>query len=284
MKALQEALDLFSRAGIEVTGGLNPDHFDGGEAKRIQFMEAIRLQDKFVLDSGGISPFEVALLEGLAQNIESPKNIFIVGNAWGWSAVVFHFLFPSARIVTIDALIGGESARVTNEIFQEIIKTENLPIKSKIGFSPNDVESVVKNSFVDFFDFVFIDGDHTNAQVIKDFHAIVPFTNETSTFLFHDVLSWDLTESFNSISSEMKFFSSKILHRTTSGFGILYPPNVSIDKYLSYFSESTDALSNIRARQLATKRITWKIAFLLDSILPRAVYFQLRRLKRLLTF
>ena len=225
-----------------------------------------------VLDSCGISIFETMVLQGLGEVASSVKSIYIIGNAWGWSAVIFNQIFPFARIVTLDALIGGEIAKQTHLNFLALTKKHNLPIKSFIGFSPKDVPSTIEASGMEKIDLVFIDGDHTNEQIVKDFYALKPYTDDDSIFIFHDVLSWRLEAGFNEIVKNSNNLHHKLLHRTTSGIGVLYKNHDALDKYLEYFEESRLEIESITNRQVTMKTLWWRFRDTLQKFLPHRVY------------
>ncbi len=102
------------------------------------------------------------MLEGLS-NVYQPKNIFIIGNAFGWSMVVMSLAFPNAKIVALDAGVEGKDNMLGVELTNKIANSENLNCCVEYGYSPRDTKKVVNKHFgSEKIDFVFIDGLHTN--------------------------------------------------------------------------------------------------------------------------
>lgn len=56
----------------------------------------------------------------------------------------------------------------------------------EVGWSPDDVPTIIERNFNTKIDFVFIDGGHTEDQLFKDISCILPYTNENTFWLFHD--------------------------------------------------------------------------------------------------
>jgi len=57
---------------------------------------------------------------------------------------------------------------------------------AEVGWSPDDVPTIIERNFNTAIDFVFIDGGHTEDQLFKDISCILPYTNENTFWLFHD--------------------------------------------------------------------------------------------------
>ena len=72
-------------------------------------------------------------------------------------------------------------------------------------------------------DFVFIDGGHTNDQMLKDFDACRAVADPNCVYVFHDVINFQMTQAFKFIAKENQDLSSSLLYRTPSGMGISYP-------------------------------------------------------------
>ena len=65
---------------------------------------------------------------------------------------------------------------------------------AEIGWSPDDVESIIIKNYQEKLDFVFLDAGHFSEQIIKDIDAIKPFLAEKFIFIFHDVYPWSFDE------------------------------------------------------------------------------------------
>jgi len=57
----------------------------------------------------------------------------------------------------------------------------------EVGWSPDDVPTKIEKHFTAPLDYVFIDGGHFDHQVLKDIKCILPYTNQETHWLFHDV-------------------------------------------------------------------------------------------------
>ena len=68
----------------------------------------------------------------------------------------------------------------------------------EIGWSPDDVGSIIGKHFTEKLDFVFLDAGHFEGQMIKDIDAIKPHLAEKFAFVFHDIYPWSCTEKVHS--------------------------------------------------------------------------------------
>lgn len=55
------------------------------------------------------------------------------------------------------------------------------------GWSPDDVPAYIEKHFTEPLEYVFIDGGHFEHQVIKDIECLLPYTNDNTFWMFHDV-------------------------------------------------------------------------------------------------
>ena len=254
MKHLIRLYDIFEKYGFNIHGGLYPWHFD-----RLYPLEATRLhlalpfvgavkKGEDLSSGGGINPLEVMLLTGLSESFR-PKNIFAIGNAFGWSTFALALSNPDANIVAIDALFEGTDARKMFNTVQEIIKKEGFQNTTLIeACSPQDVDSVVSAHFDDGIDLVFIDGDHSNAQQILDFEAIYPHLSPTCIVLLHDVLNWGMVPSFTALKKKYRHLNADILLRTPSGMGVFYSKDLPTEpkKIIAAFTESKKEIKHFQ--------------------------------------
>lgn len=122
-----------------------------------------------------------------------------------------------------------------------IIKENALNAFVAYGKSPKDTANVIKKHFHAPLGMVFIDGLHTNAQLLLDFESTAPFCNERTMWVMHDVINWHLQNAFSTIAASLKAtHKSQILHRTQSGMAACAPltsPNAQ--KVLNAFSEDS---------------------------------------------
>lgn len=250
--------DIFSKYGLDVRGGVYPWHFDRlypTEVTRLHralpFMGITKKREKIVVGAG-ISPIEMMFCSALLESF-APKNIFIIGNSFGWSTFAFALACPQSKIVVIDAVIEGYDNQAMFDMTQHIIEKEGFGNVTLVkAVSPQDVDAVVESHMTGTIDVALIDGDHTNEQQAKDFQALYPHLSTQSIVLFHDVLNWDLVESFRQLRAQYSHLASDILMRTPSGMGVFYSRDIpeSSKKIIAAFVESKE---NIRFFQGYTK-------------------------------
>ena len=224
MTIFTRAIDIYKKYGYEIRTGLNPFQFNGLSPLDIPFtmMRKINSND-FCVTGGGISPVEIYLFETLSK-VYLPNNIYIVGNAFGWSTVIMALSFPKSKIVAIDSGLGGVDSKLGIDLTYEIAKNEGFDCCVEYGVSPDDTKQIIDLHFgEEKLDLVFIDGYHSNEQQLKDYQGIKIRCNKECVFLFHDVINYKMEESFAQIKSLLPNYNSFILWRTTSGMGVCIP-------------------------------------------------------------
>lgn len=97
---------------------------------------------------------------------------------------------------------------------------ENI-VFSELGWSPNDVESVIRKHYKEDekLDYVFIDAGHFPHQVIKDIQAVVPFLAEKNVMMFHDVYPHVFDHNVNQYIEQKFGKKIEILATPESGLG-----------------------------------------------------------------
>lgn len=167
----------------------------------------------------GITKKEILYLQKYSEFFKNP-NIFIVGNAFGFSTFVFNYIFKNSKIDVIDSEIEGVDVKIGSDITQKIIKKNNFNINLYIGSSPEDTKKCLR---FDDYDIIFIDGLHTNQQLELDFYGIKDYLNKKKYIcLCHDVAYAKMESGFNEIISKNKDIIdySKILDTNISESGI----------------------------------------------------------------
>lgn len=248
MSVIKKLINIYEQAGFYVQTSLNPLHFNinkGGEISWLTFT-SIKNSSDFLVDTGqGITFEEIYFLENLFEDYK-PQNVFIIGNAFGWSTFALSLILPKSKIVAIDAGIEGTQNKAFIDFTNNIAQKNNLNLEVVYGFSPQDTKKVIENNYKAKPDFCFIDGFHTNEQLLKDFWEIQQYSDRKCVYLLHDVINWGMLPAFN-ILSELSGLNSQILHRTTSGMGILYPDELidKIEPTTKIFSESSKNLQTL---------------------------------------
>jgi len=214
-------VELYERQGYYLRCGLNAELF-GELNKGLSFATLHRAENlELVCNGGGISPLEIYFLESLFTDYR-PSRIFAIGNAFGWSTLALSIIVPEARTICIDACQDAgyeEGRRITNLIALK----EGLNASVVKGISPTDVETIIKAEFNAPIDFAFIDGWHTNEQILADFLACRRLASPDCVYLFHDVVNLLLADGFAAIAKDNPALYSSLLFRTPSGMAISYP-------------------------------------------------------------
>lgn len=230
-----EICELFEKYGYQVRTGLNPYHFSCNRDVPFTFLYK---NGAPVGTGGGVSVQEVMFFEYLFKGYH-PQNIFVVGNAFGWSTVLLALLNPESKVVAIDACIEGDDNEEGLRLTREIARKEGLDIRVYRGFSPDDVDTVIADSGITSLDFVFIDGFHSNSQLVKDFDVCSALAGRDCVFVLHDVVNFSMHRAYTEILDRSIHLDGCILERTPSGMGVLVPDTVSdhVRRCIRYFSE-----------------------------------------------
>jgi predicted O-methyltransferase YrrM len=140
--------------------------------------------------AGSVSPIsigedECALFGKLIAAL-TPKNCFIVGNAFGFSsAYIARAMLDHGgkSVVTLDAESEGDGARCA-QIARALTDRLDLGIlTNKKGWSPRDIPQAVEDSD---YDIIFIDGCHGHPAVCEDLQGTAPYAREDTLFVWHD--------------------------------------------------------------------------------------------------
>lgn len=169
------------------------------------------------------------------SNKFSIKSIFVIGNAFGYSTFILAEIFRDAFIDVIDAEIEGSDNRLGSDLTRAIAKKYYPNVRLTIGFSPDDIKKAMNSEAISY-DFVFIDGKHTNDQVQRDFAGILPYLSEKCVFYFHDIGYFNLFKGFDNIKKRAweKGFDlfCPCLRSAFSGSGIAVRNVASLKEYI----------------------------------------------------
>ena len=251
MSTVIDLVQLYQFAGFSVQSSLNPSHFEGFNNKGIPFSyifsgTKIYEGDQLLCVGGGLSFTEIYFLECLFKEY-TPGNIFIIGNAFGWSTLTMALLNPGAKVVAIDACPSPDELRGI-EVTNALARKSNLNAHAVIGTSPDDVNKIIESHFNDQVDFVFIDGEHTSKQLLLDFYACRESTAKKCVFLFHDVINFSMIEAFTEVISSQEDLYGSLLFRTTSGMAIAFPKEFEgvIRPIIDVFTEPDQRLLDLK--------------------------------------
>jgi len=243
MITLCRLLSFYAEHGLHVRTGLNPHHFrDHRDAP----FTAIYRNDKILSTGGGIALQEVYFFECLFADYH-PARILVIGNAFGWSTLLLALLNPGARVVALDAGIEGEDTDFGIDLTNRIARDKGLAVEVVKGFSPQDTAPVVTGRLGGAVDFVFVDGLHTESQQELDYRGAARHRSPDGTFVFHDVVNFGMVHGFQRIAGQSGL-NARILHRTPSGMGVLYPDSlkVHIQPCLDAFTEAPEVMAALR--------------------------------------
>jgi predicted O-methyltransferase YrrM len=240
---LVDLVHLYEKNGYEVQSSLSPLHFPGFKSAYLPF-SYIYLNGTKMCKGGGLAISELMFVNCITSIIK-PKNIFVIGNSFGWTTLALGLMCPTSRVVAIDVCWRPDETygiEITNKLGRQI-EAEIRAIKAK---SPDDVSDVVKNNFKGGIDLVLIDGGHTPQQQTADFAACKSSANEACIYLFHDVINFQMVNSFAEIAAQNNHLISSILFRTPSGMAISYPKEY-VEKLSGTVNAFTESDERVRA-------------------------------------
>ena len=220
---LARLLKAYRRHGFVARTGLNPLYFNDPDSPFTHFQYE---SGESVPVGGGLAPQEIHFLECLCEGGYRPRNVLIIGNAFGWSALAIGLIVPEARIVAIDAGIEGSATDIGATLTRTIAAEEHILVRVVTAWSPKDVASVVTSECDgEPLDFVLVDGLHTNEQLARDFMGVLPHASSTCVFVFHDVLHWHMLDAFNGLQLPAAY-ERCVLARCPSGMGVVFPSGI----------------------------------------------------------
>jgi len=148
--------------------------------------------------SGGMTISDAFLFMQL-QRVFTPEDIFIIGNSFGLSTFVLAELFPNARVDAIDAEVEGINVGQGTQITRQIAAKHFPNVQVTVGFSPQDLPKAVTHAP---YGLVFVDGMHTNEQMLLDYAGMLPYCAEQCVYVFHDVGFAHMLPAWEKITAE----------------------------------------------------------------------------------
>lgn len=188
MSALGLVLQAYRARGYEVLLG-NPDCL------------ATRLmkKDRVVHSSYAVSPSDILVFQWIAE-MAPWKRALIIGNSFGFSTFVIAGLCSGCQVDAIDAEVEGSENRLGSQITREIAKEHFPGVQLTTGFSPKDLDAACR---FQTYDFIFIDGLHTNIQLVADFQGIRNRRGRENVVYCHDVGMAKMLEGWQKIVHEL---------------------------------------------------------------------------------
>jgi predicted O-methyltransferase YrrM len=210
MKTFKALLDAYETLGYRCFAGNTSAFFANNPHVAAAYLEK---DGEFPYEGGGIAPLEILFFEELCESLQ-PKSIFVIGNSFGWSTNALALINPQAQVVSIDPDADGN--RLTMQAADQL-GLEN--VVAVTGCSPTDTQTVVGEYLGGSADLIFIDANHTDYFLHRDFAGCLGIANNESVFVLHDVLLHGMTRSFGEILQRNGLYGT-LLHRTPSGIGI----------------------------------------------------------------
>lgn len=204
--------------------------------------------------SGGLTVSDVFVFLQL-ERLFSPRNIFVIGNSFGLSTFVLAELFPSALVDAIDAEVEGMDVAQGTELTRRIAQRYFPNVQVTVGFSPQDVDQARRS---DTYELLFVDGLHTNEQMLKDYHGMLPFAAQECVFVFHDVgyaNMWDAWTTILEVSRPLGFRGFPLGY-TQLGTCVLARGGPELLKYLE--GMATDFSGAYRATAADTSAVAFQ--------------------------
>ncbi len=256
MTIAPQLYELYRKRGFSLVSGLNPLHWGGMADASFTWL----VKDGASWTNGlGIALQEVYLLETLAA-VHHPKRILVIGNSFGWSALALALANPGAQVVAMDAGF-DQNALAGIDLTNAMAAEAGLKLRAIKAVSPDDMARVARE-FDGPIDFAFIDGNHTNEQILEDWRAVHSVAAPDAAFLFHDVHAWNLHEGLERVRAESGL-EIKMLMATPSGMALGYPATLGplLASTLAVFAPGPDALGVIETsawRRAHHHRVRWR--------------------------
>jgi len=199
----------------------------------------------------GIALQEIYFLECLFD-VFRPRRSLVIGNSFGWSALAVALLDPEAQVIALDAGF-DQNALAGLELTNALAADAGVRLSAVKGVSPADVPAIAR-AFDGPIDFAFVDGLHTNEQVVLDWRAAKDVAAPDAVYLFHDVRAMNLDPGIERIRAESGMEVAR-LPATPSGMALGYPASraAQLASVLALFAPGP-------AEREAMRAIAWRHA------------------------
>lgn len=216
MPVLPRLIEAYAREGYAIITGLNPSHYS---AFRLAPFTWIVRDGKLASSGLGIALQEVYFFECLMAALDA-RPVYVIGNSMGFSTLAIALAAPVARVVAIDTGWDAQSLEGL-DVTRKIVAREGLNVAVLQGASPDDVARTAHEGAPGTpFGCVFIDGYHSNEQVVKDFAAVKAVSAPDAVYVFHDVRDGGLEPGLDVIAQQNPGFTYRLLEATPSGIAV----------------------------------------------------------------
>jgi len=242
MPIIGDLTEFYREEGIELCAGLAPNHADGLPwAPFTWFCK----NGRSITGNLGIAVQEVYFLEHVFAAYQ-PKRTLIIGNSMGWSTLALGLLAPHGKVVAMD-MAPDAAMREGLALTNRVAARHRLPVRAVQGTSPQNVASIVDAELGGAVDLAFIDGLHTNEQVVLDYKAVRAKAAPDAVFLFHDVTLFDMRAGMAEIG-KLAGAMPRLLLGTPSGMAILFDDarHPALARAVAAFTPPETALTVVR--------------------------------------
>jgi hypothetical protein len=165
--------------------------------------------------SAALSVSDILVFQWIAQ-IEPWHRALVIGNAFGFSTFILASLCSGCLVDAIDAEVEGTENILGSYLTRKIAASDFPEANLTIGFSPQDLPRACR--FEDY-DFILIDGLHTNDQLVADFSGIGEIRANQGVVYFHDVGMARMQSGWEYVKSRLLKENEEAfdLHFTSSG-------------------------------------------------------------------
>jgi predicted O-methyltransferase YrrM len=217
---IKKVIDAYDACGYSVVVG-SPD----------SLVTRLRRNGRIIDSSAGISLSDILVFQWIADFVPW-RRALVIGNSFGFSSFVISALSPNCDVDAIDAEIEGTENAVGSAVTREIANRFFPRVQLTIGFSPQDLPRACR---FDSYDLIFIDGLHTNEQLISDYAGIRHLRSQDSIVYCHDVGIARMHGAWSHIKAEMleKGDEAFDLHFTSFGSTAVVRGNSQLKEFLS---------------------------------------------------
>jgi predicted O-methyltransferase YrrM len=168
----------------------------------------------------GMPTSDMNVFSVISDRFDKPK-IFAIGNAFGLSTLYLGLLFPGSSIDCIDDHSEGNDGKRGTEITNAIAQKHNIDLKITVGRSPEDTKKAMRHRN---YDLIFIDGNHTNEQMIADFNSLEGSLSENCACFFHDVRLSSMQNGFANLKEtyQEKYQYIDEIEMSGTGMAVIY--------------------------------------------------------------
>jgi predicted O-methyltransferase YrrM len=168
---------------------------------------------------------EIRILYDLAQ-LTDPTNVYVIGNAFGFSTCCIALAAPRSRVIAIDNWSEGENSLLARDLTAQIVASNSIKnVYVHTGSSPNDTRAALTCAGLadrDRLSWVFIDGMHTDSAATQDFVGVLPYLDHQSIVLWHNAYSIRNAFRDTFAGPARKLFDHAIVLRSYGPLGVFY--------------------------------------------------------------